>query len=50
MKSIFGDTPAVKPTRLHSISSPVSAITTDLAFPFSSDFISFKFTPYRKSI
>ena len=49
-KSIFGVTPAVKPTTLQKISSPVSSIITDFTRPFLSDLISFKFVLRRKSI
>jgi len=40
-KSTFGETPAVNPTTVHSISSPVSAMTIDLTLPTASDLISF---------
>ena len=50
IKSIFGATPAVKPTTLQGSSSPVSSIITALTLPFSSATISFKFVESRKSI
>jgi hypothetical protein len=40
MKSMFGVTPAVKPTTLQWISSPVSSIMIEETCPFLSDFIS----------
>ena len=49
-KSIFGVTPAVKPTTLQGISSPVSSIIIALTFPLSSDSISFKLVFNLKSI
>ena len=46
IKSILGETPAVKPTTsqiqfLHQF----QLLTIDFTFPFSSDLISFKLTP-----
>src|SRR5690606_40730176 len=48
-KSILGDTPAVRPTKLQAIVSPLS-VTTALALPFSSDMIFTKFVSNRRSI
>ncbi len=50
IKSIFGVTPAVKPTTSQNISSPVSSIIIDFTRPFSSLLISFKFVDKRKSM
>ncbi len=48
-KLTFGETPAVSPTKLHSIVSPLSVVTA-LTIPLLSDKISTRLVSKRKSI
>ena len=48
-KSMFGETPAVKPTTSQNISSPVSSMITEITWPEASVFISLNWVLKRKS-